>query len=329
MTPISDCTRPEMNDDDSRIVIMGSSKPISKNETTHVSSRSLHLCMLGCEDQPPYGPTTHTARMLLNLLLQAASLDNLQIDIKITIYRVQKQLQPHVFDVPDSYDDFDGVLLPGSFSAAYDEDEWISYLKENVIRNVLWEQQIPTMGICFGHQVIAHTLGDDSCGQAGPCPLGKQVGWRTFDCNPILPCDSGIDKAGETSPTDRGQPIHLLYTHGDLVVSLPSVAKSLGGTIAVPILGAVYYGSNDANKPVFCTFQAHPEYASEGPEQPTLSASLELMEKRGCIENCSSYMDSVQQNWERIYRDSISVTLATCRLLKWFPNQEKSTEKMF
>jgi GMP synthase-like glutamine amidotransferase len=287
------------------------------------------LCMLGCEDQPPYGPTAHTATMLLNLLLQAASLENLCLDIKITVYRVkqqkqqqqqQQQQQQDIFDVPDSYEDFDGVLLPGSFSAAYDEEEWIIHLKEKVIRNVLWEQQIPTLGICFGHQILAHALTDASGGQAGPCPWGKQVGCKSFECNPILPLHSTTDNVEQL--------YHLLYTHGDMVVSLPSVAKSLGGTDTVPILGAVYYGSEDSNtKPIFCSFQAHPEYASEGPEQPTLHTSLKLMEERGYIQNSCSYMDNVKQNWESIYRDSIAVTTAACRLLKWFPTRDGSIKK--
>ena len=260
---------------------------------------SLHLCMLGCEERPPYGPTPHTGTMFLELLTQAAERENLSISIKISIYRVQQ------FDYPESYSEFDGVLLPGSFSAAYDTDEWILRLTK-VIQEHLWPQRIPTMGVCFGHQILAHAL---EGGMAFKCPSGTKAGMRSFQTEP----GTEFGSHGLSDPV-----LNLIYTHGDAVKSLPSMAKSLGGTPDVPILGAVYYCRN--NVPIFCTFQAHPEYASQGPKQLTLRTSLQQMEERGAISNRSLSMKQVEERWEDIYRDSVHVMATTCRMLKWFPS---------
>lgn len=261
---------------------------------------SLHLCMLGCEEEPPYGPTHHTGTMFLDLLTQAAAHDSVSLSIKITIYRIQQ------FDYPESYAEFDGVLIPGSFSSAYDTDAWILRLKE-VIREDLWAQRIPTMGVCFGHQILAHAF---EGGMASKCPSGLQAGIRSFGIQPGS--GFGSHEHGELS-------LNLMYTHGDAVESLPLMAKSLGGTPEVPILGAVYYCSD--NVPVFCTFQAHPEYASEGPKQPTLRTSLLQMEERGAIANHSLHMKQVEERWDHVYRDSVLVMVTTCRMLKWFPSK--------
>lgn len=52
---------------------------------------------------------------------------------------------------------FVGFLIPGSKSSAYDQDDWILTLAR-VIRQ-LHEQRRQLVGVCFGHQLIAHALG--------------------------------------------------------------------------------------------------------------------------------------------------------------------------
>jgi GMP synthase-like glutamine amidotransferase len=217
------------------------------------------------------------------------------------------------FDYPESYKGFDGVLLPGSFSAAYDEDEWIVKLKE-VIRNDLWANKIPTLGICFGHQILAHALDG---GLARKCPAGPQAGCRFLD---------DMTEASNSFVADPDSRIPLLYTHGDMVEKLPIMATRLGGTSTVPIQAGLYYSSilseeSTSEEPLFITFQAHPEYASEGPDQPTLKTILAMMEERGDIsgEERKTAMGIVEEQWETIYASSVQVLVSTCRLLKWFP----------
>lgn len=55
--------------------------------------------------------------------------------------------------------DVDGVVIGGSTAGVYEEDEqaWIREQKEFVRK--LLEQRIPTLGICFGHQIVNEALG--------------------------------------------------------------------------------------------------------------------------------------------------------------------------
>lgn len=53
-----------------------------------------------------------------------------------------------------------GIIFPGSKYSVYDESlSWIEPLKQ-FVRNVYYDYpNIKMVGICFGHQLIAHSLG--------------------------------------------------------------------------------------------------------------------------------------------------------------------------
>jgi GMP synthase-like glutamine amidotransferase len=69
-----------------------------------------------------------------------------------------------IFDVkhaPGSYpslDDIDGVLLTGSASNAFDNDDWIIKLVQ-FVNDVLAQRRVRIVGACFGHQIVARALG--------------------------------------------------------------------------------------------------------------------------------------------------------------------------
>ncbi|KAF4125826.1 Glutamine amidotransferase class-I, partial [Geosmithia morbida] len=56
-------------------------------------------------------------------------------------------------------DKIDALILTGSRHNAFDDNEWIVRLVDYV-RNIYQTTQIPIVGICFGHQIIAQNLGD-------------------------------------------------------------------------------------------------------------------------------------------------------------------------
>jgi GMP synthase-like glutamine amidotransferase len=312
--------------------------------------RTLRFIMLGCEPSPPYGPNRHTAELLLDLIGEAAlestssntsSLRGRPVTeqkdicwrISIRIYDVQKGEYPADANEWNSYD---GVLLAGSSASAYDESAsaaWIGTLKNVTQREIVAEKR-PTLGICFGHQILAHSF---ATGSAVKVPTGSRAGRYVM---PMTPTGSDLlDWHDESEDNNSKTSIGLYYTHGDMVGQLPSVAVSLGGNDQVPIQAAAYFATpedaakvvqaskheQERPKPYAVSFQAHPEFASTRERElglhGTLELSLDKMERRGELdrEGRLSIGRDAQEHFETVQRDSVHMMLSTGRLLGWFP----------
>jgi len=78
-------------------------------------------------------------------------------------------------DLPRSLTHFDKVIVSGSLTSILDDAPWIDSL-EILIRTALNESK-PTLGICYGHQMLARTLfGKDSIGKAPQ----SEYGWTSI-----------------------------------------------------------------------------------------------------------------------------------------------------
>ena len=75
---------------------------------------------------------------------------------------VDPELEFVVYDVeegeyPADIDEVDAYLMTGSKSSVYEDKEWIHTLSDFV--RDLHEHRKKLVGICFGHQMVAHALG--------------------------------------------------------------------------------------------------------------------------------------------------------------------------
>ena len=75
---------------------------------------------------------------------------------------VDPDLRFRVYDVengnyPENIDEVDAYLMTGSKSSVYEDKEWIHRLSDFV--RELHEHKKKLVGICFGHQMVAHALG--------------------------------------------------------------------------------------------------------------------------------------------------------------------------
>ena len=142
-------------------------------DPSSVNLNVLNFLFLGCEPQMPYGPVEHTASLMMDLLAQALTeASNATTDdsdnaiaspgegeagtssssssnkndscwmLRMKMYNVQKQEYPSTVQEWDSYD---GIILPGSFSAAYDDEPWIRTLCE-VIQTEIVAKRRKTLG---------------------------------------------------------------------------------------------------------------------------------------------------------------------------------------
>ncbi|MEA1978949.1 MAG: GMP synthase [Chloroflexota bacterium] len=120
-------------------------------------------------------------------------------------------------DYPDSSVAFDAFLISGSKIGVYDPDPWIADLSE-FVRSCNLEQR-KLIGICFGHQLIAHALG----GYASKSEKGWGLGLHEFEITTQKPwMIPALDRCA------------LYFSHQDQVTALPVGAELLGGSDFCP-----------------------------------------------------------------------------------------------
>lgn len=121
---------------------------------------------------------------------------------------------------PGSPTDWQGILVTGSPAMVTDREAWsegaAQWLREAN------RQQVPILGVCYGHQLLAHALG----GRVGFRGQGRESG--TFDVH--LTNDAASDPLLGQLPSTF--PAHL--THAQSVLALPPAACLLARSDGEP-----------------------------------------------------------------------------------------------
>ena len=153
-------------------------------------------------------------------------------DISLRIYDVCHG------ELPQSVEECEGYVITGSKHSVYEDIPWIHQLAE-FVRQV-HTQKHKLVGICFGHQIIAHALG----GKVAKAQVGWGIGTKPVSIehpkNWMLP---------------EKQTYHLLLSHQDQVMTLPEGAEALGGNEHCPI-SMIGVGEH------LLGIQAHPEFTT-------------------------------------------------------------------
>lgn len=177
--------------------------------------------------QPDFGDYPQMFEWVLQTSARQPECAKLQIDC--INYPVQ-QSTPLVVDC-------DAYLITGSRDSVYDDAPWILDLVGFIERALAADKKI--IGVCFGHQLMAHYFG----GRVAPAEGGWAVGVHTSD---ILQRHNWM---GESVPTQ----FNLLSSHKDQVVELPQTAEVFATNGFCPIAG---FTMNDR----VITVQGHPEF---------------------------------------------------------------------
>lgn len=147
---------------------------------------------------------------------------------------------------PAALDDADAVVVSGSTAGVYETDShpWMDDLRA-VVRE-LRDDRVPTLGICFGHQLINDAFG----GRVEHRGLRKGIETVRFDDDPLF----------------EGVGPHVPIVHGDFVTDL--------GDGLTPIADAEYHehvATRHRDAPVW-TVQYHPELTA--PLLPRIDADF-------------------------------------------------------
>jgi len=156
-----------------------------------------------------------------------------QRDIEVTGYRWVSGV------MPESIHDCDGWLISGSRHGVYDELDWMAPM-QNFIRDVA-QAQLPLIGVCFGHQIIASALG----GKVTKSDRGWGVGVHSYR----------VDRKHHWMQ-DEASSVAMYAFHQDQVVNCPPSAEVFLSSDFCPYAGLSYGDS-------IITVQAHPEFEED------------------------------------------------------------------
>lgn len=141
-------------------------------------------------------------------------------------------------EFPATIDECDAYVITGSPQGVYDDAPWIARLMDFIREGFAAGKKF--VGICFGHQVLAHALG----GYTAKSEKGWGFGLKTFAVT--------TRKPWITAPPGTYQ---LYFAHQDQVQRLPAGAELLGGNDFCPhamfVIGDQILG-----------VQGHPEFTT-------------------------------------------------------------------
>lgn len=134
------------------------------------------------------------------------------------------------------------AIITGSISMVSDRESWSERTAEWLLDAL--GASLPVLGVCYGHQLLAHALG----GIVGSNPKGRQIGTVEVNLEPGAQSDPFFSSYPETF---LAQTSHL-----ESVLELPSAAQRLGSSALDENLVARFSETSWG-------VQYHPEFSAE------------------------------------------------------------------
>jgi len=141
-----------------------------------------------------------------------ASLSAVVNDFEYVVYDVQK------FEYPADLDEVEAYFITGSSASVYEDIAWIHGLCDFI--RLLDYHKKKIIGLCFGHQLVAHALG----GKVILSDKGWSIGMKTFTFT-----EEGKKQLGDLPA------FNLLNSHRDQVIEPAAGCRVLAGSEFCPI----------------------------------------------------------------------------------------------
>jgi GMP synthase (glutamine-hydrolysing) len=156
------------------------------------------------------------------------------------------------------YDEVSGAVITGSHAMVTEHLDWsertADWLQKSIGKN------IPILGICYGHQLLAYALG----GEVGNNPKGRELGTVSVFLNQHVQNDRLLN--------GLNNPLEVHVSHEQTVLRLPSGAKRLaisnGDDCQAFVVGDCVWG-----------LQFHPEFDREITVEYIADSRAELIAK--------------------------------------------------
>jgi len=174
--------------------------------------------------------------------------------------------RPWAGDVLPGLEAYDGFVVLGGSMGADDDDTcvWLGPVKQLVREAV--DRELPTWGICLGHQLMASALG----GTVERNPLGQQVGVLDVGWLPEAADDPLVGVLG---------PVRGIQWNDDVVTVLPdgavALARTPAGELQVARFGPAAWGVQhhpEADEPILRSWAAgdRDDHIAQGIDQEAL-----------------------------------------------------------
>lgn len=135
---------------------------------------------------------------------------------------------------------YQGIIITGSHNSLCNPYPYLKGLKQVI--DLILQYKIPTLGICFGHQLIHKLLGGDVIAN----PLGIEIGVTKIQ----LTLDALVDPIFQGIPVGK---LEVYSSHSDIVDKPASTSVKLAWNIFSEYQATRIYGH------IYST-QFHPEY---------------------------------------------------------------------
>jgi GMP synthase (glutamine-hydrolysing) len=180
---------------------------------------------------------------------------------------------------------YDGVVVTGSWASVYWDREWIARLKSWVGDAV--KAGIPTLGVCYGHQLLADVLGGRVAAMDG-----YEIGYRTIEHDGENELLEGVDEQ-----------FVAFTTHSDRVVEAPPGAT---------VFAKNDYGIHGFRRGNAFAVQFHPEYDREMAEHVTRRKEDQLSEEhlQAVLDGITDENDASARQTTQVFDNFVDYVLA-------------------